>query len=288
MLGGLAVLEDRWDDASSFDLLVTEQATFYGGPDVVLRRLLDEADRRAVTTVPLQGVSVGGTQLDGALLRRAEERFGICVMRAYGSSEAPFSTTTPRNAPRPDRLELDGRPNRGVLVRIGSGRDASECLVRGPHLFLGYLDAADNEDAFEEGWFRTGDAGTFGDEQLKIVGRLKEVVVRNGLKISMASVEDAARALDFVADAAAFGRLDGETGEPLALAVRPPDGVAPPDLATVTAALRAGGLSTRSLPEELVIWTEPFPMTATHKLDRAALAEQSSARPRFYAARLQP
>jgi acyl-CoA synthetase (AMP-forming)/AMP-acid ligase II len=286
MLGACAVLEDKWDDTQTFDLLVAEQATFYGGPDVVLRRLLDEAARRGVTSVPLRAVSVGGALLDKDLLRRAESTYGIFVMRAYGSSEAPFSTTTPHTAELEDRLELDGLPNSGVEVRIGSEGDESECLVRGPHLFLGYFDPADNEGAFESDWYRTGDIGVFHGDQLKIVGRLKEIVIRNGIKLSIHAIEDAALGLPFIDDAAAFGRPDQETGEHLVLAVRPTEG-ASLNLETVVNALLELGVAKRHLPEELIIWDEPFPKTVTEKLNRAALAEQSKGRHRQLASRLE-
>jgi acyl-CoA synthetase (AMP-forming)/AMP-acid ligase II len=286
MLGACAVLEDQWDDTQTFDLLVAERATFYGGPDVVLRRLLDEAARRGVTSVPLRAVSVGGTLLDKDLLRRAESIYGIFVMRAYGSSEAPFSTTTPHTADLEDRLELDGLPNSGVEVRIGSQDDESECVIRGPHLFLGYLDRADNEGAFESDWFRTGDMGVFQGEQLKIVGRLKEIVIRNGIKLSIHAIEDAALGLPFIKDAAAFGRPDEETGEHVVLAVRLAEG-ASLDLETVVDSLLERGIPKRQLPEELIIWDEPFPKTVTDKLNRAALAEQSTGRHRQLASRLE-
>jgi len=286
MLGACAVLEDQWGDAQTFDLLVAEQATFYGGPDVVLRRLLDEAARRGVTSVPLRAVSVGGALLDKVLLRRAEATYGIFVMRAYGSSEAPFSTTTPHTAGLEDRLDLDGRPNTGVEVRIGSQADESECLIRGPHLFLGYLDPSDNDGAFESDWFRTGDIGVLHGEQLKIVGRLKEIVIRNGIKLSIHAVEEAALGLSFVKDAAAFGRPDEETGEHLVLALRPTEGVSL-NLETVVDALLERGITKRQLPEELIIWDEPFPKTVTEKLNRAALAEQSMGRRRQFASRLE-
>ena len=287
MLAACAVLEDEWNDVATFDLLVGEQATFYGGPDVILRRLLDEADRRGLSSVPLRAVSVGGALLDTVLLQRAEKIFGICVMRAYGSSEAPFSTTTHHTAELEDRLELDGHPNSGVGVRIGSLRDKSECLVRGPHLFMGYLDAEDNSDAFESGWFRTGDAGVLRGDHLKIVGRLKEIVIRNGIKISMPAVEQAALSLPFVDDAAAFGRPDQDTGEHLVLAVRPTEGVGL-DFDMMTEALLGAGLAKRSLPEELIVWDVPFPRTVTEKLNRASLAEESVGRPRLFADRLEP
>lgn len=286
MLGACTVLEDQWDDAKTFDLLVKERATFYGGPDVILRRLLDEAGRRGVASVPLRAVSVGGALLDKVLLRKAEANYGIFVMRAYGSSEAPFSTTTRHTAELEDRLDLDGLPNSGVEVRIGSSGDESECLIRGPHLFLGYLDPTDNDDAFEDGWFRTGDIGVLRGEQLKIVGRLKEIVIRNGIKLSIHAVEDAALSLSFVEDAAAFGRPDLDTGEHLALAVRPTVGVSL-DLEMLVNALLERGIAKRHLPEELIIWDEPFPKTVTEKLNRAALAEQSTGRRRQLASRLE-
>jgi acyl-CoA synthetase (AMP-forming)/AMP-acid ligase II len=223
--------------------------------------------------------------LDDALLRQAEEAYGIFVARAYGSSEAPMSTTMPRSASLEDRLHYDGLANAEVLIRIGSSRDPRECLVKGPHLFLGYLEAEDDAEAFEDGFYRTGDAASLTEGRLKIVGRLKEIIIRNGLNVSLLEVEQAARALPGIADAAAYGVADPSTGERLALAVRPNLGSSV-DLDEVVAGLRAGGLATRSLPEELVIWDEPFPLTRTEKLSRPALAEQAGDRPRYVAARL--
>jgi acyl-CoA synthetase (AMP-forming)/AMP-acid ligase II len=284
-MGARVILEEHWDDQATFDLLVQELGTFYGGPDVVIGRLLAEAASRSMTDLPLRAVSVGGTVLDDALLRRAEDDFGIVVMRAYGSSEAPFSTTTPRDAPREPRLELDGVPLRGVSVRIGTAFDPGECAVKGPHLFLGYLDAADNEGAFDDGWFCTGDLGVMTDGNLKISGRLKEIVIRNGLKVSMAEVETAAAKLPFIGEAAAFRRSDPATGERLVLAVRPNEGEHV-DLETCVEGLLGLGLAKNRLPEELVVWDAPFPRTNTEKVQRDALAEQSAGRPRFLADRI--
>ena len=284
LLGAASIIESSWDDRATFDLLVAEAGTFYGGPDVILGRLLKEADRRR-ERLPLRAVSVGGSMLDDELLRRAENTFGITVMRAYGSSEAPFSTTTPRQASLEDRLNLDGQPNDGVQVRIGSGHDDGECLVRGPHLFLGYLDEEDNADAFEDGWFCTGDIGEFHNGQLKIVGRLKEIVIRNGLKVSMVEAERAAVELSYIHEAASYGVPDEETGERLVLAVRVVDGESV-DLDRLAVDLLDQGLTKRNLPEELVIWDQPFPVTPTAKLNRGELARCSEGRPRFMATRL--
>ena len=200
----------------TFDLLVAEQATFYGGPDVVLRRLLDEAGRRGVTSVPLRAVSVGGALLDKDLLRRAESIYGIFVMRAYGSSEAPFSTTTPHTAGLEDRLELDGRPNtwRGSANRVAGRRERVPDSWTAPLSRLSRSEPTMRAHSSPTG-SAPGDIGVLHGEQLKIVGRLKEIVIRNGIKLSIHAVEEAALGLPFVKDAAAFGRPDKDTGEHL-------------------------------------------------------------------------
>jgi len=285
MVHACAALVGDWDDQVSFDFLLDERATFYGGPDVILRRLFEEADRRGSSVLPLRRVSLGGTMLDDELLKTAEHRFAITVTRAYGSSEAPMSTTTPLQAPPEVRFHRDGTPNSGVGVRLGSPRDPSECALSGPHLFLGYLDEEDNDASFDGDWFLTGDAGTFEEGELKITGRLKEIVIRNGFKISMAEVEQIAASLPGVLDAACFVQPDQATGERLALALFVSSEVSF-SFEGVVNDLLARGLSRRSLPEELVVWDEPFPLTTTKKLSRLALAAGSDGRARFLAPRL--
>ena len=51
-----------------------------------------EAAARGVTDVPITVVYLGGSMLDPRILARAEHDYGIVVLRAYGSSEAPLST----------------------------------------------------------------------------------------------------------------------------------------------------------------------------------------------------
>ncbi|HLM18153.1 MAG TPA: class I adenylate-forming enzyme family protein, partial [Acidimicrobiia bacterium] len=168
MLGGQATLESRFDDVETLDLLIETGGTFFGGPDLLLDRVLDEAERRGLAHVPLTTVYLGGSMLDPRILARAEHEFGIIVLRAYGSSEAPVSTSGARDEPESVRLGDDGRPLRGVEVRIGSRVDPAECCIGGAHLFLGYVDADDDAVAFDgeggdDDWFRTGDLAELRD-----------------------------------------------------------------------------------------------------------------------------
>ena len=164
-------------------------ATFFGGPDLLLDRLLEEASKRGVAEVPITTVYLGGSMLDPRILARAEHDYGIAVLRAYGSSEAPISTSGARGEPEEVRLADDGRPLDGVEVRIGSQLDPSECCIRRRAPFLGYTDPDDDAAAFDDGWFCTGDLAELRDGRLRIFGRIKDVVIRNGLKIPISEVD---------------------------------------------------------------------------------------------------
>ncbi|RAU99316.1 AMP-dependent synthetase [Mycobacterium colombiense] len=284
MLGAPVILEDRWDPATTCELLVDSGATWYGGPDRLLDRILDEALARDAV-VKLRAVYLGGTMLDRRIVERIEDGFGIVVMRAYGSSEIPISTSGLRTESRDVRHADDGVALADVDVRVGSGTDPTECCVKGPHAFLGYTDHEDDWHAFDGEWFRTGDVAEVVDGRVRIVGRLKDIVIRNGLKIPAAEVEEAVSRIGGVRECAAYSVADGTTGERLAMAV-----VLEPrvelSLDDVAQALLAEGLPKFKLPEELVIWDEPLPVNANGKVDRKTLEARSAGRQRLLADRL--
>ncbi len=88
-------------------------------------------------------------------------------------------------------------------------------------MFDGYLDhPAANQAAFIDGWFRTGDLGHFDDEgYLTLTGRIKDVIVRGGEKISAAEVEGVMLRHPGVSEACAFGFPHPSLGEEVAVAV---------------------------------------------------------------------
>ncbi|OBH62155.1 AMP-dependent synthetase [Mycobacterium colombiense] len=284
MLAAPVTLEDRWDPAATCDLLVDSAATWYGGPDRLLNRMLDEAVARN-RQIPLRAVYLGGTMLDRRIVERIENEFGIIVMRAYGSSEVPVSTSSLRGEPAQVRHADDGVPLNDVDVRVGSAGDPTECCVRGPHAFLGYTDASDDAEAFDGDWFRTGDVADLTDGRIRIIGRIKEIVIRNGMKIPTAEVEEAVARIDGVRECAAYSVADAVTGERLAMAMVLDTDVQM-SLSDVANALVSAGLPKYKLPEELVFWEESLPVNANGKVDRNTLGARSAGRQRLLAARL--
>jgi long-chain acyl-CoA synthetase len=98
-----------------------------------------------------------------------------------------------------------GPPLPGVSVRLA---DDGEIEVRGVNVFKGYWknDAA-TEASFDDGWFKTGDLGTFDEDGfLTITGRKKEIIVTaSGKNVSPAGLEDPIRANPLVSQVVVVG-----------------------------------------------------------------------------------
>lgn len=235
--------------------------------------------------ITLQTLALGGAMLPRPLLDLADRAFGIGVARVYGSSEAPNFTGSLPGDDRETRLSDDGALMPGSEVRVGSSTHEREGLLRGPGVFLGYLDPEDNAAAFEDGWYRSGDQVELHDGRLTVVGRLKEIVNRNGLKISLTETDAALADFPGVLESSSFAVPDPETGERLAVAVLPVEGVSV-TLDDVVTHLLALGVARRKLPEQLVRWDGPLPRTASGKIVRSRLVMEAPAKDSDVAPRL--
>jgi acyl-CoA synthetase (AMP-forming)/AMP-acid ligase II len=289
---GTLALEDHFEAEATLGRMNAAGATLLGGAPVIAQRLLHSAMSPAGTRTPLtlRTLALGGAMLPRPLLELATDEFGIEIARVYGSSEAPnFTGSLPADT-REARLADDGALMPGSEVRVGSRVHPREGLLRGPGVFLRYLDPDDNAAAFEDGWYRSGDQVELspgGQPRLTVIGRLKEVVNRNGLKISLPEADAALEGLPGAVEYSSFGTPDEETGERLAVAVQPADG-ASIGLDDVIAYLLAKGVARRKLPEQLVRWDGPLPRTASGKVIRSRLVLEAPAKDSDLAPRLTP
>ena len=278
-LHGALVLEDRFDADVSLDRANGFGATLLGGAPVIAERLLRAADARPDRRFAIRTLALGGAMLPRPMLEHATDAYDVEIARVYGSSEMPCASGSLPEDPRERRLADDGALMPGTEVHVGSAEHPQEGLLRGPAGFLGYADAADDADAFVDGWFRTGDLVEVSDDRrLTVVGRLKEVANRNGLKISLGEIDAALAGMPGVEEAASFASPDPDTGERLAIAVRAAPGIAV-GLADVVAHLERAGTARRKLPEQLVTWDEPLPRTASGKVVRSRLVMEAPGKP---------
>jgi non-ribosomal peptide synthetase component E (peptide arylation enzyme) len=93
--------------------------------------------------------------------------------------------------------------------------------VRGPELFVGYLEAAQTAEAMtEDGWYRTGDLARIDEAGwLQITGRAKDIIIRAGENVSIGEVEGALLAHPDITAASVVGIPHERLGEQVAAAV---------------------------------------------------------------------
>lgn len=178
-----------------------------------------------------------------------------------------------------------GRPVPGVCeIRIaplpgGTDGEPGEIVARGPMTPLCYVGAPELNMRYRtaDGWVRTGDLGMLdADGTLRVVGRLKDIVIRGGANISPAEVEGELASHPDIREVMCVGVPDLLMGERLAACVVPRAG-RKPGLESLCGHLDARGLERRKHPERLLLVTDELPLTPAGKPDRAALRERAAA-----------
>ena len=120
----------------------------------------------------------GGAPL-GRELAEWYAEIGIPIHEGYGLTET--SPVIAVNTPAAHKLGTVGKPLANLEVRIA---DDGEVLVRGPSVFKGYWNRPEEtQNAFVDGWFKTGDIGHLDSEgYLSITDRKKDLIKTSGGK----------------------------------------------------------------------------------------------------------
>ena len=211
------------------------------------------------------------------MLEDLEAAFGVPVIEAYGMTEAAHQMTSnplPDEVRKPGTVGTAAGPDVAVLDRAGAVLPAGatgEVGIRGESVMSGYLDnPAANQASFVNGWFRTGDQGSFDDDgYLTITGRLKELINRGGEKVAPREIDIALLEHPDVVEAAAFAIPHERLGEDVGAAVVLRDG------ADVTAAQLRVFVGERLAPFKVprrVIVVDALPRGRTGKVERTSLA----------------
>ncbi|MDR7433364.1 MAG: AMP-binding protein, partial [Armatimonadota bacterium] len=176
-----------------------------------------------------------------------------------------------------------GPPVPGLDQRVvdpETGRDleaggVGELLVRGPMVTVGYWNNPQaNQEAFTDGWFRTGDLVRFDEDgYLWWVDRRKEMIKYKGYSIAPAELEEVLRQHPAVREACVVPRPDPELGEvPKAFVVRRAP-VSPEELLRFVEERVAPYKRVRE-----VEFVDELPKSAVGKILRRVLAERERAR----------
>jgi len=273
---GSVVLQDKWSAERAVDIIEATGCTFCVGATPFLAGLVKEYGQRNRMS-SLTTFVCGGADVPPIVIQEAQERMDTFAVRAYGLTELPTLTCGRPDDPMSLRSGDDGALTGGSQVRLVDMQgDVGDLEVRGPEMFLGYLDREDNKHAFtDDGWFRTGDRAVLNGDRVRIVGRSKDIIVRGGENLSPQEVENLVVTMPGVSDIAVVGVPDPELGE-RACAMLVPNGQ-PPTMSQIREFLDANGLARQKAPEHLLL-CDTLPRTPSGKVQKYLLREQAARR----------
>lgn len=151
----------------------------------------------------LRYIVCGASAVPAHLITEYKE-YGVDLFQGYGLTETSnLVSGNPENIAKPASV---GPPYPGQQLRI----ENDELWIKGPHMMVGYYDEPEeNEAAYTEGWFRTGDLVRVDEDGfLYITGRKKNIIVLStGENISPEDLENHFTALDILQDAMVYDEV---------------------------------------------------------------------------------
>lgn len=203
-------------------------AMMFGVPTMYSRLAAEVADSPELASAVGRArlLVSGSAPLPVTVHRRIEQATGQWVVERYGLTETLMNTAVRASGarvagsvgPAVDGVEVRLVDDAGAVVhgQADGEPQVGEVEVRGPNLFLGYLNRPDaTEAAFRDGWFRTGDIGNWTpDGQLRIVGRrATDLIKSGGYKIGAGEIENVLADHPGVVEVAVTGEPDDDLGE---------------------------------------------------------------------------
>ena len=236
-----------------------------------------KGNQEIIARNPLRFMRSSSSSMPPQVIAELEQVFGAPLIEAYGMTEATHqmaSNPMPPAVRKPGKVGIAAGPeiaimdNDGALLpRGGTG----EIVIRGANVTAGYENNPKaNEEAFESGWFRTGDQGVMDDEgYISITGRLKEIINRGGEKVSPREVDEILMDHAAVAQVVCFGMPHPKLGEEVAAVVVLREGQ------QVTERELQAFVSSRAAEYKVpkkILFMDEIPKGATGKLQRIGLA----------------
>ena len=283
----IVVPSEGFDPAATLTAVEKERCTsIYGVPTMFIAQLnhanFDRTDFSSLRT----GV-MAGSPCPIEVMKQVRERMNVReITICYGMTEtSPVSTQTRVDDSVEKRVSSVGRihphaeikvidPETGQVVPRGA---SGELCTRGYCVMLGYWnDSKATAAAIDEArWMHTGDLATMdGDGYIRIVGRIKDMIIRGGENIYPREVEEFLYTHPDIEDAQVIGVPSARYGEEVMAWVRLKAGAA-----VTGEQLRAfchGEIATYKIPR---YWkfVDSFPLTVTGKVQKYRMREISTA-----------
>jgi len=275
------ILDDPPQGLSRLDWVRETRATYVMGVPTHAMDLLMEQARRGIARLgDVEVFYMAGSPIPPPVAE-AFVRQGIKPQNVYGMTENSSHQYTHPTDDTETIVTTCGRGGGAYEIRVFDVEDSAREVPhgtpghiggRGAALMLGYFDnqGATEESFNRDGWFMSGDMGVLDDKgNLKIVGRLKDLIIRGGHNIYPSNIEALALRHPKVEKVAVFSVADERLGERACVAV-----IGDIDADTLLAHLDSQGLSKFDMPEYF-LRVDAFPLTASGKILKRVLVQQA-------------
>ena len=282
-IGARLVLLDRWDAAQAAALIASERCTFTAAATPFLVDLVGTPALAQCGQLPsLRLFLCGGAPVPAGLVHAARKVLPhTFVSPLFGMTECGGVTTCPVDAPQEKLWMTDGKPCEGMEVQVvdAAGRPVptgtdGELVIRGAMLSLGYFNQPEltAEHWRPDGFFRSGDQARLdADGYIKITGRIKDMIIRGGVNIAPAEIENVLFEHPAVASVAVVGMPDARLGERICAFIVPRGGSSI-DVPEIQRWMERAGVAKQKWPEAVRL-VATLPLTPSGKVQKFRLRE---------------
>jgi malonyl-CoA/methylmalonyl-CoA synthetase len=224
----------RFDAKETWLRLAERPLTLFMAVPTIYRRLVaaweeaPTAEQQAMSAAcsKLRLMVSGSAALPVNVLEKWQELSGHVLCERYGMTEIGMGLSNPLHGERVPGFV--GTPLPRVEVRLVDENmgdvpvgTPGEILIKGPNVFLEYwCRPEETADAFDDGWFKTGDIAVIEDGRYRIMGRRSvDIIKTGGYKVSALEIEEVLRTHQAIQECAVVGTADVEWGERVCVAV---------------------------------------------------------------------
>ena len=281
----MVVPSPGFDGGAVLEAVEAEQCTsLYGVPTMFIATLEHEdLEKRDVTSLRT-GVMAGAPCPIEVMKNVITDLNMTEVTIAYGMTEvSPVATQTLRDDTIERRVSTVGVAHPHVEIQIidpDTGEVApvdtsGEFCTRGYSVMQGYWNDPERtaESIDGDGWLHSGDLAVMDEAgYVKIVGRLKDMIIRGGENVYPREIEEFLYTHPDVVDAQVIGVPDERFGEEIMAWVQKREGS---DLSQAELVDFCKGTIAHFKVPRYVRFTDEYPMTVTGKIQKFKLREQA-------------
>jgi len=202
--------------------------TYFTALNTLFNALLHHPNINNVDFSTLKITLAGGMATQTKVAKLWKEITGSTVIEGYGLTEcAPMVSVNSYNVTAHDGSI--GLPMPSTDLRLIDDNNhiveafncPGEIEIKGPQVMPSYWEnPTETEQAFNDGWFKSGDIGLFDENGLlRLVDRKKDMILVSGFNVYPNEIEDIVVQLEGVLEAAVIGITDQSTGERVKLFV---------------------------------------------------------------------